>query len=299
MPACPKCGRAVEPTWNSCMSCGAPLAASPPPGPSDAAASASAPGLLPGPSAVRPPEPTAPQGRTDFEIPRYQGGTAPRAGAKPVFLIVGLLLVIAVAGVAYFLFAGGGKGSGSSAPAASTAPAPGAAPVPATGPTAAPATTPVSPGNPALSAAPRGVVDRAVGAARAELSQMGTDLKNELQAEWEAANTESPPEGATPEAQAAAARSQTAVRQALQKVVPPWNACFDEAVQAGAVTPLEVSLTIAVGAAGDVTTKASYLDPSTEPAGLTACLADAVAVLGLGAVATRGLTTTVTVPLRR
>jgi len=120
-----------------------------------------------------------------------------------------------------------------------------------------------------------------------------------LRAEWEAANAEPPPEGATPEAQAAAAQSQAAVRQALQKAVPSWSACLDQAVQAGAVTPLEVALVVTVDAAGAVATRAGYLDPSTEPTGLTACLTDAVTALALGGVATRGMTTTVTVPLGR
>jgi len=272
MPACPKCGRAVEPTWNSCMSCGAPLASSPPAGASDAAASAAETGLLAGPPVMRPPEPMSPQGRDGLEIPRYQGGTAPRAGAKPVFLIVALLLVMAIAGAGYFLFAGSGKGSGSSAPASSTVPAAGAA--------------------------PQGVVDRAVGTAKAELSQMGTDLKNELQAEWEAANTEPPPEGATPEAQAAAARANSSVRETVQKAFPALRACLDQAVQAGAVTPLEVTLTVTVAISGDVATQASYLDSSTEPAGLTDCLRGVVAGLGLGDVAPRGSGASVTIPLR-
>jgi len=265
--------------------------------PSDAAASVGGSDLLPGPPVMRPPEPQSLQGRVDLEIPRFQGGTAPRAGAKPVFLLVALLLVMAIAGAGYFLFAR--SGGGSTTAGSGTVPATGTATAPATGPATTPATTAVPPGIPATSAAPQGVVDRAVGAARAELSQMGTDLKNELQAEWEAANTEPPPEGMTPEAQAAAARGQTAVRQALQTVVPAWNTCFDQAVQAGAVTPLEVTLTVAVDVSGNASTKASYLDSSTEPAGLTTCLTDAVAALGLGNVVPRGTAATVTIPLRR
>ena len=88
------------------------------------------------------PPPPAPG---DFEIPRYQGGTAPagKPGFKPWILIVILLVVVAVAGIIYFVWES--KDGGSSG-----------------------------------SAQPQGVVDRA----KAGAQEMGDELKNELKDEW-------------------------------------------------------------------------------------------------------------------
>jgi hypothetical protein len=183
---CPKCGRGVEESWSTCMSCGTslqPAAPSAPAGPvGTAAAAAPAAGA---PAAAAPGAPSVPaaggvspfdsplpsSGRVDLEIPRYQGGTAPagKSGMKPVLLIVLLLVVIAIAGIVYFVWGGGSSSSSARAPA--TAATDGGAAAPAQG------------------NAPQGVVDRA----KAGLQQMGTELKQELQDEWKALDTEPAP----------------------------------------------------------------------------------------------------------
>ena len=152
------------------MACGTPLQAAAPPasapapavappasGPGGGAAgpAVSAPmpaigGLEAAPPAAPPagvfaasPPPPAPG---DFEIPRYQGGTAPagKPGFKSWILIVILLVVIAAAGTIYF---GWEKDEGGT-----------------TGP----------------GGQPQGTVDRA----KAGVRQMGSELKDELKDEW-------------------------------------------------------------------------------------------------------------------
>ncbi|MBI5490902.1 MAG: zinc ribbon domain-containing protein [Deltaproteobacteria bacterium] len=135
MSACPKCGRGVEDSWSVCMACGTPLrAATAPAAPAGPAAPGAVPGaampalgmppgMVPGaampalgmpPGMVPGPVPGAPMpARGDFEIPRYQGGTAPagKPGFKPWILIVILLVVIAGAGIIYFVWGSGDGGS--------------------------------------------------------------------------------------------------------------------------------------------------------------------------------------------
>jgi hypothetical protein len=167
---CPKCGRGVEDSWSTCMSCGTSLQ---PAAPGEtAAAGAPAVPSVPAAAVVSPFDSASPSaGRVDLEIPRYQGGTAPagKSGMKPALLIVLLLVVIAVAGIVYFVWGGGSSSSASSAPAAAAADG---------------ATT--APGN---AAAPQGVVDRA----KAGVRQMGVELKQELRDEWKALDTDPAP----------------------------------------------------------------------------------------------------------
>ncbi|MBI5502619.1 MAG: zinc ribbon domain-containing protein [Deltaproteobacteria bacterium] len=145
MSACPKCGRGVEDSWSVCMACGTPLRAAAVPavpmGPATTPAApmgpaagvpgapmpapGMAPGAMPGapmpapgmPPGMAPGAPPAgvfaaappPPAPGDFEIPRYQGGTAPagKPGFKPWILIVILLVVVAVAGIIYFVWESG------------------------------------------------------------------------------------------------------------------------------------------------------------------------------------------------
>ena len=165
MRACPKCGRGVEDSWSVCMACGTslqPAAAAAPAGAAgggQAVASAAAAGGPAGggqavPAAAPPVAPPAgvfaasppPPAPGDFEIPRYQGGTAPagKPGFKSWILIVILLVVIAAAGTIYF---GWEKDEGGT-----------------TGP----------------GGQPQGTVDRA----KAGVRQMGSELKDELKDEW-------------------------------------------------------------------------------------------------------------------